>query len=125
MAFKNFITYAKIWKVKWISFESCDRIEKLITFWNKKLKVLILKRAAEKKLIDKRLILTENDFVAYFTSDRARSIHQLFSEIVKKQERGQIRNVTLDETMSARNFLLMLLAISNGSRAGPIINLTI
>ena len=123
--FKRFISWAKIWGKKWITWPVADRIESLITLWNKKLSVLISKRTTETKLEHRKTALSEEDFAAYFNGEKAMKAHSIFSTTAKESKPVERLYISSKDHTCARDFLLMLLTVSNASRAGPIVNMNI
>lgn len=119
--FKRFISWAKTWYKQWLTWHVADRIETLVTSWNKSLAILIARRSSEKKLEHQRCALKEEDFMAYFKGEKAIKANKIFSASVNDDDQSHID--TKDHT-TARDFLLMLLTVSNVSRAGPLVNMT-
>lgn len=122
--FKRFVSWAKVWNKSWITWQAADRIEILVTSWNKSLRVLIGRRSNEKKLEHRRCALTEDDFAAYFDGEKAITANNIFLASGNKED-GEQSYLNTKEHTCARNFLLMLLTVSNASRAGPLINMTL
>lgn len=119
LSLKKFITWAQMKRKCYISHEVHRVVDQHINHWISSLNKLVAARAHEKKDIDAKNAVTVETVLTYVNGERARSAE---SYLDKKQHTTKITN---EQLVNTRNFLVMKTILTNATRTGPVINVTV
>lgn len=125
LTFSKFSNWAKLKSKSWMTFETADCIDKQIKIWNQSLNKDISRRNCQIKMDHQRSSVTVEEVQMYLDGKRAKEGREVFAQLADEAVAQASNKFVLTQRLhtAARNHLIMLLVLSNATRAGPILNL--
>lgn len=116
--FDRFVTWGRHKQRGWIDACSADMITYQLHNWMKSLNKRIAVRSHQTKIAHGARAIGVNDVQLYLSSERCNAGIRLL-------DNDQVLPLAMEDHTRARNYLIMIVILSNATRAGPIVSLCV